>query len=156
MKRLAVAVVALVCLLLSGVALGSVVANSTRPTPDSSPGRPSGRAGSSGAVTAVHGGPIDRFHGSGCTLTNVSTLLGNWTHGDYVSAVAMASGDSTMIMQAAQSDCGKPMVALNHSGPPANALAAIQQHASSHAQTAIMEHASGHAATAAGGHTPGS
>jgi hypothetical protein len=50
-------------------------------------------------------------------------LPGNWTHGDYVSAVA-AAGDPAQIPLAAQSDCGKPMVAVGHGGgPPAHALA---------------------------------
>jgi hypothetical protein len=81
----------------------------------------------------VHGGPIDRFHQAGsCDLTAVSSLPGNWTHGDYVSAVA-ASGDPAQIPLAARSDCGKPMVAVGHGGgPPAHALehmAAGQAHA---------------------------
>jgi hypothetical protein len=71
----------------------------------------------------VHGGPIDRFHTAGsCDLTAVSSLPGNWTHGDYVSAVA-ANGNSAEIQEAAHSDCGKPMVAVGHGGgPPAHAL----------------------------------
>jgi hypothetical protein len=81
----------------------------------------------------VHGGPIDRFQRAGsCDLTAVSSLPGNWTHGDYVSAVA-AAGDPAQIPLAAQSDCGKPMVAVGHGGgPPAHALenmAAGQAHA---------------------------
>jgi hypothetical protein len=74
--------------------------------------------------SGVHGGPIERFHqGGSCDLTAVSSLPGNWTHGDYVSAVA-AAGDPAQIRLAAQSDCGKPMVAVGHgSGPPAHALA---------------------------------
>jgi hypothetical protein len=74
----------------------------------------------------VHGGPIERFHqGGSCDLTSVSSLPGNWTHGDYVSAVAVAAaGDPAQIPLAAQSDCGKPMVAVGHGGgPPAHALA---------------------------------
>jgi hypothetical protein len=71
----------------------------------------------------VHGGPIERFHTAGsCDLTAVSSLPGNWTHGDYVSAVA-ANGSSTQIREAAHSDCGKPMVAVGHGGgPPEHAL----------------------------------
>jgi hypothetical protein len=71
----------------------------------------------------VHGGPIERFHQAGsCDLTAVSSLPGNWTHGDYVSAVA-AGGDTAQIPLAARSDCGKPMVAVGHGGgPPAHAL----------------------------------
>jgi hypothetical protein len=71
----------------------------------------------------VHGGPIERFHTSGpCDLTAVAALPGNWTHGDYVSAVA-ADGDAAQIPLAARSDCGKPLVAVGHGGgPPAHAL----------------------------------
>src|SRR4029450_12559060 len=71
----------------------------------------------------VHGGPIERFHqGGSCDLTAVSALPGNWTHGDYVSAVA-ANGNAAQIREAAHSDCGKPMVAVGHGGgPPEHAL----------------------------------
>ncbi|HYZ14065.1 MAG TPA: hypothetical protein VFA08_10770 [Actinomycetota bacterium] len=62
----------------------------------------------------------------------MSSLPGNWTHGDYVSAVA-ADGAAIQIREAAHSDCGKPMVAVGHGGgPPAHALenmAAGQAHA---------------------------
>ena len=62
-----------------------------------------------------HGGSVDRFHDAGvCNLTDVSTLAGNWTHGDYVSAVAAA--DPTKVKDAAQSDCGKPMSAVGPHG----------------------------------------
>jgi hypothetical protein len=80
----------------------------------------------------VHGGPIERFHKAGsCDLTAVSSLPGNWTHGDYVSAVA-ADGTAAQTREAAWSDCGKPMVAVGHGGPPEHALehmAAGQAHA---------------------------
>jgi hypothetical protein len=56
-----------------------------------------------------------------CDLTAVASLPGNWTHGDYVSAVA-ADGDAAQIPLAAHSDCGKPIVAVGHGGPPAHAL----------------------------------
>jgi hypothetical protein len=71
----------------------------------------------------VHGGPIERFHQAGsCDLTPVSSLPGNWTHGDYVSTVA-ANGTPARIQMAAHSDCGKPMVSVGHGGgPPAHAL----------------------------------
>lgn len=71
----------------------------------------------------VHGGPIERFHQAGsCDLTAVSSLPGNWTHGDYVSAVA-ANGDPVQMREAAHSDCGKPMVSVGHGGgPPEHAL----------------------------------
>jgi hypothetical protein len=83
--------------------------------------------------SGVHGGPIERFHQAGsCDLTAVSSLPGNWTHGDYVSTVT-ANGTPAQIQMAAHSDCGKPMVSVGHGGvPPAHALkhmAAGQAHA---------------------------
>jgi hypothetical protein len=71
----------------------------------------------------VDGRPIERFHRAGsCDLTAVSSLPGNWTHGDYVSAVA-ANGNAAQIREAAHSDCGKPMMAVGHGGgPPEHAL----------------------------------
>jgi hypothetical protein len=88
----------------------------------------------------IHGGPISRFHTvSACKLTDVSTLPGNWTHGDYVSAVA-AGGDPAQVPLAAHSECGKPMVAVGHGGgPPAHALenmAAGKAHAGGEADDA--------------------
>lgn len=54
-----------------------------------------------------HGGPKPRFHDSReCNLVNVGSLPGNWTHGDYVSAVAKT--DPSKVRDAAQSRCGKP------------------------------------------------
>jgi len=86
----------------------------------------------------VQGGPIERFHTAGsCDLTAVSSLPGKWTHGDYVSVVA-ANGDPVQIGEAAQSDCGKPMVAVGHGGgPPEHALehmAAGKAHAGGRAE----------------------
>lgn len=102
----------------------------------------------------VHGGPIERFHAAGsCDLTAVSLLPGNWTHGDYVSAVA-ANGNAAQIREAAQSDCGKPMVAIGHEGggPPEHALghmAAGKAHAGGKAaqegsETSESKHADEH------------
>ena len=55
----------------------------------------------------VHGGPKPRFHDAGeCNLVNVGSLPGNWTHGDYVSAVAKS--DPSKVREAAKSRCGKP------------------------------------------------
>jgi hypothetical protein len=68
-----------------------------------------------------------------CDLTTGESLPGNWTHGDHVNAVA-GSGDPTDIQAAAHSDCGKPMVAVGHGGPPVHALdymAASEAHAAS-------------------------
>ncbi len=91
----------------------------------------------------VHRGPIERFDKAGsCDLTAVASLPGNWTHGDYVSAVA-AAGDPAQIPLAARSDCGKPMVAVGHGGgPPSHALehmAAGQAHAGSKSEDAESE-----------------
>ena len=59
------------------------------------------------AEVGTHGGPKARFHDSReCNLVNVSTLPGNWTHGDYVSAVEKK--DPSKVREAAQSRCGKP------------------------------------------------
>jgi hypothetical protein len=111
MRRLALGFAVLFAVMLSGVAVASVVASSRQsPNPHASD-RPERQQ--EAKDTGVHGGPIARFHGSGCGLTNVSSLQGNWTHGDYVSAVAQG-GDSALIVQAAHSDCGKPMVSVTH------------------------------------------
>jgi hypothetical protein len=77
----------------------------------------------------VHGGPISRVHAvSECKLVEVSTLPENWTHGDYVSAVA-GSGDASLVPTAAHSDCGKPTVALGHQhGPSGFAMQKIEGH----------------------------
>lgn len=52
----------------------------------------------------VHGGSVARIH-EGCD--GVEGLEGNWTHGDYVSAVGAQSGPEAK-KAAAKSDCGKP------------------------------------------------
>jgi hypothetical protein len=115
----------------SGIATAGILVAGGSPAA----GPPAGddKAEASDQDSGVHGGPIDRFHNAGsCDLTTVSSLPGNWTHGDYVSAVA-GDGTSFQIREAAQSDCGKPMVAVGHGGgPPAHALehmAAGQAHA---------------------------
>lgn len=54
------------------------------------------------------GGPKPRYHDKGdCNLVDTSKLPGNWTHGDYVSAVEKQ--DPSRVREAAQSDCGKPI-----------------------------------------------
>jgi len=123
-------VVALV-LGVSGVATAAVFAGTGSPS-GGPPGR-SDKAEANEKDAGVHGGPNERFHDAGsCDLTAVGSLPGNWTHGDYVSAVA-AGGDAAEIREAAWSDCGKPMVAVGHGGgPPEHALehmAAGQAHA---------------------------
>jgi hypothetical protein len=54
-----------------------------------------------------------------------------------------------MIVQAAQSDCGKPMVAVNHGGSPIGGLP-------SEAATQGKEHASPHVGAGIPGGSPGS
>jgi hypothetical protein len=69
----------------------------------------------------IHGGTVERVH-QGCTFPDgLEAPAGNWTHGDYVSAVA-ADGIPVQVREAAQSDCGKPMVAVGYGGPPPHAL----------------------------------
>jgi hypothetical protein len=104
---------------LSGVATAGVFAGGGSPSGSSNGHETEANEQDGG----VHGGPIDRFQKSGsCDLTAVSSLPGNWTHGDYVSAVA-AGGDSAQITEAAHSDCGMPMVSVGHGGgPPEHAL----------------------------------
>jgi hypothetical protein len=119
-------------LALSGIATASVFAG---------PGDDNSEANEQDA--GVHGGPIERFHQAGsCDLTAVSSLPGNWTHGDYVSTVA-ANGTPAQIQMAAHSDCGKPMVSVGHGGgPPAHALAnkaAGQAHAGGEADESGSE-----------------
>ena len=131
MKRNVLAFVVALVLGVSGVATAAVFAGTGSPS-----GGPPGRSDNAEANekdAGVHGGPIERFHDAGsCDLTAVGSLPGNWTHGDYVSVVA-AGGDAAEIREAAWSDCGKPMVAVEHGGgPPEHALehkAAGQAHA---------------------------
>ena len=59
------------------------------------------------AEVGTHGGPKPRFHDAQeCNLVDVSALPGNWTHGDYVSAVE--NKDPAKVPEAAHSRCGKP------------------------------------------------
>lgn len=112
MKRGVLAFVVTFVLAVSGIATAGVLA-----------GAGDDRADGNEQDAGVHGGPIARFHPAGsCDLTAVSALPGNWTHGDYVSAV-VAAGDPAQIRAAAHSDCGKPMVAVgNGLGPAEHAL----------------------------------
>ena len=131
MRRNVLAFVVTLVLGVSGVATAAVFAGTGSPS-GGPPGR-SDQAEANESDAGVHGGPIERFHDAGsCDLTAVGSLPGNWTHGDYVSAVA-AGANPALIRQAAWSDCGKPMVAVGHGGgPPDHALehvAAGQAHA---------------------------
>jgi hypothetical protein len=111
-KRGVLTFVVMFALAVSGIATAGVLA-----------GAKDNKAEGNEQGAGVHGGPIERFHMAGsCDLTAVSSLPGNWTHGDYVSAVA-ANGNATQIREAAHSECGKPMVAAGHGGgPPEHAL----------------------------------
>ena len=117
-------------LAVSGIATAGVLAGAKDNKED--------KAESNEQDAGVHGGPIERFHPAGsCDLTAVSSLPGNWTHGDYVSAVA-ANGNAAQIREAAHSDCGKPMAAVGHgAGPPEHArehMAAGKAHAGGKAE----------------------
>jgi hypothetical protein len=95
-RGVVIAVWAVALTLLAGASYATVAGNTPTPKPHAS-----GEADDNG----VHGGPQPRIH-SGCNLAH--GLTGNWTHGDYVSAVAKASpGDSAKVKEAAHSDCGK-------------------------------------------------
>lgn len=119
-RRGVLALVVVFVLGVSGIATAGLLGAGGSPT---APPAQDDNAGATDQDAGVHGGPIDRFHGAGaCDLTAISSLPGNWTHGDYVTAVA-ADGTAVQIGEAAHSDCGKPMVAVGHGGgPPAHAL----------------------------------
>ena len=121
MRRNVLAFVVPLVLGVSGVATAAVFAGTGSP-PGGPPGR-SDQAKANETDAGGHGGPIERFHHAGsCDLTALGSLPGNWTHGDYVSAVA-ANGNAAQIREAAHSDCGKPRVAVGHGGgPPEHAL----------------------------------
>jgi hypothetical protein len=111
-KRGVLTFVVMFALAVSGIATAGVLA-----------GAKDDKAEGNEQDAGVHGGSIERFHTAGsCDLTAVSSLPGNWTHGDYINAVA-ANANVTQIREAAHSDCGKPMVAAGHGGgPPEHAL----------------------------------
>jgi hypothetical protein len=146
MRRLVLMLAVSGSILLSGVAVASVMASSRQSPKPTSDDRSDRREAVEDA--SVHGGSIARFHGSRCSLTNVSAFQGNWTHGDYVSAEA-ATGDSALIVQAAQSDCGKPMVAVNHGVSPIGGLP-------SEAAPQAKDHALPHEGAGTPGGSPGS
>ena len=77
--------------------------------------KPSPEPSESPDAEGTPGGSVVRFHDAVvCNLTDVSKLSGNWTHGDYVSAVAKT--DPSKAKDAAKSDCGKPMSAVGPHG----------------------------------------
>jgi hypothetical protein len=118
----------------SGVAAAAAIGGSDEPTSPAHVELVADQVGQEPAVVAeedeasdaqtenddegVHGGPIERFHDPAvCDLVDVSGLPGNWTHGDYVSAVE-ALGDPELVPIAARSACGKP---AHVGGPPDHA-----------------------------------
>ena len=134
MKRLILAVAVIAVVLTSSVAAATMLSTKPSPSPKRektsdrlTPEKGSDQSDRLGAD--VHGGIIERFHkADGCGLVDVSTLQGNWTHGDYVAAVA-ALGDASLVPTAAHSDCGKPMVAVGHRrGPPDFVLQKLKAH----------------------------
>ena len=132
MKRGVLTFVVVFVLAVSGIATAGVLAGANDDKAEKGSVRPEPPTRNE-PDDGVHGGPIERFHTAGsCDPTVVSSLPGNWTHGDYVSAVA-ANGNAAQVREAAHSDCGKPRVAVGHGGgPPAHALkhmAAGQAHA---------------------------
>ena len=121
MRRSVLVMAAAFALVFSGAAAASVLGSAPSTTPE--PGdHPEGTEVLEDTDPGTLGGPIERFHEAGaCDQTDVSALSDNWTHGGYVAAVAQA-GDPSLVPVAARSDCGKPMVAVGHGGPPAKAL----------------------------------
>lgn len=62
----------------------------------------------------TRGGTVERFH-EGCAFPGLVVVPeGNWNHGQYVSAWAK-TGDREAHREAAHSDCGKPMNAVEKS-----------------------------------------
>jgi hypothetical protein len=122
-KRGVLTFVVMFVVALSGIATAGVLASGHDDKAEGNEQNADEKAEANEQDGGVHGGPIERFHTAGsCDLTAVSSLPGNWTHGDYVSAVAV-DGSSAQIREAAHSDCGKPMVAVGHGGgPPEHAL----------------------------------
>ena len=105
-KRSVVVGIALLGLTLASGAIAAVA------TKTHTPKAPKHDAATAATTNDNQGGPQTRMH-DGCDLAQ--GLTGNWTHGDYVSAVADANpGDSAKIQEAAHSDCGK----VDHSNNP--------------------------------------
>ena len=130
MKRLLGALSLALVVALSVVGAASVLASSPS-SPSEAPGGNGSRQGDDRVAPSdeaegarTHGGQVERFQETaGCGLADTSSLPGNWTHGDYVSAVA-SDGSHAEMQAAARSNCGKPITAANHAGgPPAHALA---------------------------------
>jgi hypothetical protein len=112
-KRTGAVVVALLGVaLLAGGSWAATGSRSEAPTPEvtqSETTEPSEtpESGETPDADETQGNTIERYHGEDCTLA--TGLEGNWTHGDYVSAVAQDDDDATNVSDAAQSRCGKPL-----------------------------------------------
>jgi hypothetical protein len=119
MKRLILVLGVAVAVLGSGVAAATMLSAGPSPSPSPDKKHAGKPAENDPDELGIHGGSISRFHTTTeCKLVDISTLPGNWTHGDYVAAVA-AQADASLVPIAARSDCGKPSVAAGHRhGPP--------------------------------------
>ena len=132
MRRLLAVAVVLSAAFGFGLTAWAAGGDSDEGTPSSEPTK-ADEAGAAGQE--IHGGPIERLHAPGsCDLVSTAGLPGNWTHGDYVTAVE-GLGNATLVVEAAHSACGKPMKAVGHGlalghglgvgqglGPPGHAL----------------------------------
>ena len=99
------------------MAAGASVSSHPNATP-STPVVPSAERAGGGPkdAAAAHGGPIERVHdAAACDLTETTGSPANWTHGDYVRAVAR-SGKDHAVREAARSACGKPAAAAHGNG----------------------------------------
>lgn len=105
--------IATIALAGSGFAVASLVGSTqTGPTDDTVVAATSASEGAEESPEASDHG-TERFHGDAttCALPEGTTLSGDWSHGQFVSAWA-ASGDHDRTVAAAQSDCGKPSAAV--------------------------------------------
>lgn len=122
------------------MAAGASVSSHPNATP-STPVVPSDERARGGPkdAAAAHGGPIERVHeAAACDLSDTAGLPANWTHGDYVRAVAR-SGKDHAVREAARSACGKPAVASTHS----NGEASEHEHGNGHGVEVSAEQAEG-------------
>lgn len=116
-KMIARAVTRRIPAVLAGMLAGTLMVGgswaATGSSGTSEPADPAPATESPVADGGPHGGTVERYHGMDCTLA--AGLTGNWTHGDYVSAVARDGDDATEVRDAAKSRCGKPLVARKDS-----------------------------------------
>jgi hypothetical protein len=113
------------------MAAGASVSTHPNATPSTpvTPAPERARGGPKDAA-AAHGGPIERVHeAAACDLTDTTALPANWTHGDYVRAVAR-SGKDHAVREAARSACGKPAFPTAHDDGEASERAQGNGHGS--------------------------